>query len=409
MDHLLERFLRYVKVDTKAVEQTDAYPSSPGQLELGKMLAGELKELKLENVQIDENGLVWADIPATCDSAPRIAWFAHMDTSPEFTATGVKPVVHEEYDGQDIVLPGDPSRVIGVDDCEVLSSFKGKTLITTDGTTLLGADDKCGVAVIMTAADELMKNRDIKHGPIRILFTCDEEVGRGADKIDVEKVHAVCGYTLDGETIGELDHETFSADLAVVTVTGRNIHPGLATGKMVNAIRVASLFISKMPWEKLSPEATSGMDGFLHPYQMEGGVDQVTLRIILRSFNTDQLEDQANLLRDIAKSIVADHPKAKIDVAVSKQYRNMKDTMAKEPRAVELAAQAMRNAGFDPQYKSIRGGTDGSRLSEMGLPTPNLPVGMHNFHSPLEFACLDEMRDSVRILLELAKLWGNEK
>ncbi len=408
MDQLLERFLRYVKVETNAVEQTDAYPSSPGQLELGKVLEAELRALKLENVRTDENGLVWADIPATQPSAPRIAWFAHMDTSPEFNGKGVKPVVHENYDGQDIVLSGDTSRVIKVDDCDVLPSLRGKTLITTDGTTLLGADDKSGIAVIMTAAAELMKNRDIKHGPIRIVFTCDEEVGRGADKIDLKDVDAACGYTLDGETIGELDNETFSADLAVITVTGVNIHPGLATGKMVNAIRVAGLFISRMPWETLSPENTSGMEGFLHPYQMEGGVDEVSIRIILRSFDTADLEKHAQILRDVAASVTNEHPKAKIDVAITKQYRNMKDSMSIEPRAVALAAKAMQNAGIEPEYKSIRGGTDGSRLSEMGLPTPNLAVGMHNFHSPLEFACLDEMQSSVKVLIELAKLWGQE-
>jgi tripeptide aminopeptidase len=414
VDQLLERFLRYVKVETAAVEQTGDYPSSAGQLELGKILDAELRDLKLENVRTDKNGLVWADIPPTTPTiptapdAPRIAWFAHMDTSPEFTGKGVKPVIHKNYNGKDIVLPGDTSRVITVDDCEVLASLTGKTLITTDGTTLLGADDKAGIAVIMTAAAELMKNCDIKHGPIRIVFTCDEEVGRGADKIDIKDVDAVCGYTLDGETIGELDNETFSADLAVVTVTGRNIHPGLATGKMVNAIRVASLFVSRMPWESLSPENTSGMEGFLHPYQMEGGVDEASIRIILRSFDTADLEKHAQILQEIAEGIASEHPKAKIDVTITKQYRNMKDSMAIEPRAVKLAAQAMQNAGIEPQYKSIRGGTDGSRLSEMGLPTPNLAVGMHNFHSPLEFACLDEMQSSVKVLLELARLWGNE-
>jgi tripeptide aminopeptidase len=332
-----------------------------------------------------------------------------MDTSPEFTGTNVKPVVHKNYDGNDIVLPGNTARVIKVDDCDVLPTLRGKTLITTDGTTLLGADDKSGVAVIMTAAAELMNDRDIKHGPIRLIFTCDEEVGRGADKIDVKAVDAVCGYTLDGETIGELANETFSADLAVVTITGHNIHPGLATGKMVNALRLAGLFVSHMPWEERSPENTSDREGFLHPYKIDGGVDQVSIRIILRSFDTAELQLHEQILRDVADSIVSEHPRAKIKVDVKKQYRNMKDSMATEPRAVDLAAQALRNAGFEPEFKSIRGGTDGSRLSEMGLPTPNLAVGMHNFHSPLEFTCLEEMQDSVRVLIELAKLWGREK
>ncbi len=408
MNVLLDRFCRYVKVETTAVEQTDAYPSSTGQLELGKILAAELNELGLTDVHADEHGLVWGDIPATVAGTPRIAWFAHMDTSPEFTGKNVKPVVHENYDGKDIVLPGDSSRVIRVDDCDALAGLTGKTIITSDGTTLLGADDKSGIAVIMTAADHLMKNRDIPCGPIRVVFTCDEEVGRGVDKLDIAKIDAVCGYTLDGETIGELDTETFSADLAVVTITGRNIHPGLATGKMVNAIRLASLFVSRMPWQVLSPENTADREGFMHPYKIDGGVDQAEVRITLRSFETGELAKQADMLRDVAATVVAAHPRAKIDVNVTKQYRNMGDALTKEPRAAELAAEAIRTVGLTPRVQSIRGGTDGSRLSELGLPTPNLAVGMHNFHSPLEFACLDEMKQSVDILIELARLWAKQ-
>ena len=408
MNVLLDRFCRYVKVETTAVEQTDAYPSSTGQLELGKILVAELNELGLTDVRADEHGLVWGDIPATVAGAPRIAWFAHMDTSPEFTGKNVKPVIHENYDGKDIVLPGDSTRVIRVDDCDVLAGLIGKTIITSDGTTLLGADDKSGIAVIMTAADHLMKNRDIPCGPIRVLFTCDEEVGRGVDKLDIAKIDAVCGYTLDGETIGELDTETFSADLAVVTVTGRNIHPGLATGKMVNALRLASLFVSRMPWEVLSPENTSDREGFMHPYKIDGGVDRVEIRIILRSFETGELAKQADMLREMAATVLAAHPRAKIDVNVTKQYRNMGDALTKEPRAAELAAEAIRTVGLTPRVQSIRGGTDGSRLSELGLPTPNLAVGMHNFHSPLEFACLDEMEQSVDVLIELARIWGKQ-
>ncbi|MCH7597276.1 MAG: peptidase T [Planctomycetes bacterium] len=408
MNVLLDRFCRYVKVETTAVEQTDAYPSSAGQLELGKILAAELNELGLIDVRADEHGLVWGDIPATVAGAPRIAWFAHMDTSPEFTGKNVKPVIHENYDGKDIVLPGDSTRVIRVDDCDVLAGLIGKTIITSDGTTLLGADDKSGIAVIMTAADHLMKNRDIPCGPIRVLFTCDEEVGRGVDKLAIAQIDAVCGYTLDGETIGELDTETFSADLAVVTITGRNIHPGLATRKMVNAIRLASLFVSRMPWEVLSPENTSDREGFMHPYKIDGGVDRVEIRIILRSFETGELAKQADMLREMAATVLAAHPRAKIDVNVTKQYRNMGDALTKEPRAAELAAEAIRTVGLTPRVQSIRGGTDGSRLSELGLPTPNLAVGMHNFHSPLEFACLDEMEQSVDVLIELARIWGKQ-
>jgi len=432
VDTLLDRFLRYVKVETTAVEQTDRYPSSPGQLELGKILVAELKALGIKDAGVDEHGIVMGTVPATAPGAPMIAWISHMDTSPEFTAKNVKPVVHRNWNGKDIVLSGDPSKVICVAETKGMADLAGKTIITTDGTTLLGADDKAGVAVIMTAVAELMGKaapqapltlpspprgeRDLRteahliaHGPIRIVFTCDEEVGRGVDKLDLKKIGAVCGYTLDGESIGELDNETFSADLAVVTITGRNIHPGLATGKMVNAIRLAGVFLSRMPWQRLAPETTANQDGFLHPYVIEGGVHEVKLRVLLRSFAAAELAEQAAILRRVADSILVEHPPAKIDIEVKKQYRNMREALEKEPRAVRLAAEAIRRVGLEPKFQSIRGGTDGSRLSELGLPTPNLAVGMHNFHSPLEFACLEEMETSVKILMELAQLWGREK
>jgi tripeptide aminopeptidase len=409
VDTLLDRFLRYVKVETTAVEQTDKYPSSPGQLELGKMLLGELRELGIRDAAVDEHGIVMGTVPATVEGAPTIAWISHMDTSPEFTAKNVKPIVHRNWDGKDIVLPGDPSKVIRVAETRGLAELAGRTLITADGTTLLGADDKAGVAVIMTAAAHLMAHTEIRRGPVRIVFTCDEEVGRGVDKLDLKKIGAACAYTLDGESIGELDNETFSADLAVVTITGRNIHPGLATGKMVNAIRLVGLFLSRMPWQRLAPETTADRDGFLHPYVIEGGVHEVKVRIILRSFVTAELGDHAKVLRTVADSILVEHPRAKIDIEVKKQYRNMHEALDQEPRAVTLAAEAIRRVGLDPKFQSVRGGTDGSRLSELGLPTPNLAVGMHNFHSPLEFACLEEMETSVKVLIELAQLWGREK
>jgi tripeptide aminopeptidase len=409
MDTLLDRFCRYVKVETTAVEQTDKYPSSPGQLDLGRMLADELRALKLDGVSMDEHGIVMATIPGNVPGAATIAWVSHMDTSPEFTAKNVKPTMHKNYDGKDIVLPGDKSRVIRVSDSPVLAELKGKTIITSDGTTLLGADDKSGLSVIMMAAAHLMAHPELKHGPIRIVFTCDEEVGRGTDKLDLKKINATCAYTLDGETIGELDNETFSADLAVVTIHGRNIHPGLATGVMVNAIRLAGLFLSRMPWQTLAPENTSKREPFLHPYVLEGSVDKATIRILLRSFETADLAKEADVVRAIATTVTNAHPRCKIDIEVKKQYRNMGEALLREPRSVELAAKAIKNCGIEPRFQAIRGGTDGSRLSEMGLPTPNLAVGMHNFHSPLEFACLEEMEASVKILTELAQLWGKEK
>ncbi|MHC4063553.1 MAG: peptidase T [Planctomycetota bacterium] len=409
MDRLLDRFCRYVEVETTAVEESKQYPSSPGQRELGKMLAAELEALELDDVGVDKHGIVMATIPGNVNKASTIAWLAHMDTSPEASAKNVQPVIHRKYNGKDIVLPRDKSKVIRVAETAGLAELKGKTVITTDGTTLLGADDKAGIAVIMTAAERLMASPRIKHCPIRIVFTCDEEVGQGTAKLDLKKIDALCGYTLDGEGAGGLESETFSADLATVTITGRNIHPGLATGKMINAIRLAAEFVSRMPWQRLSPETTSGRDGFLHPYVIEGGVAQVKIRTLLRSFVTVELKQQARILKNVAASLLAEHPKAAIVVKVTKQYRNMAEHLAKEPRAVDLAAKAIRNVGLEPSLQAIRGGTDGSRLSEMGLPTPNLSVGMHNFHSPLEFACLEQMETAVDVLVELAQLWARQK
>lgn len=408
MDNLLDRFCRHVKIDTKAVEETKDYPSSEGQRVLGQMLVEELKELKLDDVEVDKNGIIMATIPGTV-KAPTIAWLSHMDTSPEFSGTDVKPQIVRNYNGKDIVLPGDKSRVIKTSETPGMAALKGKTLITTDGTTLLGADDKAGIAVIMTTAEQLMANRRIKHGPIRIVFTCDEEVGRGCDKVDIKKIKARCAYTLDGEGEAGLENETFSADLATVTITGRNIHPGFAKGVMINAIRLAGQFLSRMPWHRLSPERECGRDGFLHPYVIEGGVPEVKLRILLRSFVTAELKEQAKILKNVADTIMHEFPGARIDINVKKQYRNMIEHLTKEPRAVALAEKAIRAAGMEPNFQSIRGGTDGSRLSEMGLPTPNLSVGMHNFHSPLEFACLDQMENAVKVLVELAKQWGKQK
>lgn len=409
MKSLLDRFCRYVKVDTTAVEDTKSYPSCPGQFDLGKILAEELRALKLDSVSVDEHGIVMGTIPGNVPGAVTIAWLSHMDTSPEAAGKDVKPIIRENYDGKDIALPGDPSKVIRVAETKELAGLKGKTIITSDGTTLLGADDKAGIAVIMTAAEGLMANQDLKHGPIRVVFTCDEEVGRGTDKVDLKKIDATVAYTLDGESEGDLENETFSADLAVVTITGYNIHPGLATGKMINAIRLAGLFVSRMPWQRLAPETTAKRDGFLHPYVIDGGVDQVKIRILLRSFVTAELAQQAEILKNVAASVLAEHPKAKIDIDVKKQYRNMIEALKKEPRAVKLAAEAVKRAGLKPKFEAIRGGTDGSRLSEMGLPTPNIFTGMHNFHSPLEFACLEEMESAVRVLIELAQLWGQER
>jgi len=408
LDPLLDRFCRYVKVDTRADDNNKDYPTSPGQKELGAMRAQELRELGLADACQHDDGIVTATLPATVRTAPTIAWLAHLDTSPEASGTDVKPIVHRDYGGGDLVLPGDETQVIRVAETPELGKLTGKTIITSDGTTLLGADDKAGVAAIMTAVAELTR-QPFPHGPIRIVFSCDEEVGRGCEKLDPKRIGAVCAYTLDGEDEGLIENETFSADLATVTITGYNIHPGLATGKMTNAIRLAGQFLERLPWHTLAPETTAGRQGFLHPYTIEGGVGEAKLKILLRSFAAAELKKQAAILKRIAETLEVEFPRAKVGVAIKRQYRNMFEYLGKEPRAVELAEHAMRAAGLAPAFQAIRGGTDGSRLSEMGLPTPNLSVGMHNFHSKLEFACLEQMGSAVRVLVELARLWGEQK
>ncbi len=413
MKTLLDRFCRYVRVSTQADDRSCTYPSSPGQLELGRMLVEELRAIGLRDAQQDQHGIVLATIPATVSHpAPTIALIAHLDTSPETSGIGVKPIVHSPYDGKDIVLAGRPAggyppKVLRVKDNPELLALKGQTIITTDGTTLLGGDDKAGVAVIVETAVELLARPEIPHGPIRLCFTCDEEIGHGVDYVDLKKLGAVAGYTLDGGGVGEIDVETFSADLATVTVTGVNIHPSIARGRMINAVRLAGMLLDRLPRQLLSPETTADREGFLHPYRIEGGVAKVELRILLRDFVTAKLAEEADLLRAAARTVSAEFPGAKIDVEVTPQYRNMAEGLAKEPRAVAFADQAMRRAGIEPRQTFVRGGTDGSRLTELGLPTPNLSTGEHNIHSPLEWTCLEEMATAVRVLIELTRTWGS--
>lgn len=406
-DALIERFCRYVCVESRAHDGSTTYPSSPGQLDMGRLLTKELHELGID-ATMSEHGIVLGTVPATNPQAPTIALFAHVDTSPEFTADGVKPQIIENYDGQDIVLSGCPERVIRNAECPELSTVIGKTLITTDGTTLLGADDKCGVAVIMELARFLLANRDIQHGDVRLCFTCDEEIGHGVDHVDIAKVGAVVGYTLDGEGQGHIENETFSANLATVTVTGINIHPAMGKDRLVNAIKISGSFLDRLPMGRLSPETTADRDGFVHPYTIEGGVAETTIKILMRDFDTAQLAVQQKLLEDIAAKLETEHPKAQIKIEITEQYRNMAAGLSKEPRAVDLAVAALRACGIEPQMSSIRGGTDGSALTAHGLPTPNLSTGMHNFHSPLEWACVEEMETAVQMLIELVKQWGQQ-
>lgn len=409
---LLGRFLRYVQIDTTAGEVSDKYPSSPGQLVLGKLLANELREMGLADVEHDSHGLVWATVPATikqpAQPLPVVALNAHVDTSPETTGKNVKPHVIKSYAGGDIPLAGDPSKVIRVADNPELTKLVGKTLVTTDGTTLLGSDDKSGVAVIMELAHHLIEHPQIPHGPVRILFTCDEEIGHGIDHVDLAKLAATVCYTLDGSGAGEVDTETFSADLAVVTVRGVNIHPSIGKGRMLNALKVSAALLERLPKDGLSPETTDGRDGFLHPYTVEGGVAEVKIKVLLRDFATAGLAEKADLLRKAASETQAHFPGSKIDVQIIKQYRNLAEGLAREPRAIAYAQEAYKRLGREAKLTIIRGGTDGSQLTERGLPTPNLSTGEHNPHSPLEWTCLEEMEQAVQVLVELVQVWGKQ-
>lgn len=421
---LLERFLRYVQIDTTADPKSTDYPSSPGQLELGRLLLDELSQIGLEDVSQDEHGIVTAILPSNTEPSssgketPTIGFCSHLDTSPESPGVHIRPQVIENYPGGPITLQkhagtspaankDSASRVIAPEESPALDELVGKTIITTDGATLLGADDKAGVAIIMETLQRMTEQPKLPHGPISVCFTCDEEIGRGVDKLDVEGLDLAACYTLDGEGHDQIDVETFSADGATVTIHGVNIHPSIAKDRMTNAVRVAARFIEKLPVER-GPESTDGRDGFLHPYQLSGGVEMVEFHVLLRSFETPELADQAELLKQIAEEVSAEFPESVIEIDVKKQYRNMRDGLDKEPRAVKLAVDALKRLGRDPKEEIVRGGTDGSRMTELGLPTPNLSCGGHTPHSRLEWACLEEMESSVEWITAIAAVWAEE-
>lgn len=409
-NRLLQRFLRYVQIDTTARLDAEGYPSSPGQMGLGRLLVDELLALGIADARQDQHGIVMGTIPrqGVGSEVPTIALCSHLDTSPETSGAGVRPQVIDDYPGNDIVLPGDSDRVIRVADNPELRSLVGRTLVTSDGTTLLGADDKAGVAILMETAAWLVEHPEIAHGPVRLCFTCDEEIGHGVDKINLDELGASVCYTLDGHGSNEIDVETFSADEATVVIRGVNIHPSIAKGRMTNAIRVAGLFIDRLPREGFSPETTEGREGFLHPYEIQGGVAEVKLKVLLRDFDASKLAVQADRLREIATAVMQDYPAARIEVRIERQYRNMAEGLAREPRAVACAQEALQRLGRKAELTIVRGGTDGSRLTELGLPTPNLSCGGHNPHSPLEWACLDEMVESVEWLVALAEVWATQ-
>jgi tripeptide aminopeptidase len=406
---VLDRFLRYVAIDTRANEDSKSCPSTPGQLVLMRILAAELERIGLDDVSLDDNGYLMATIPATTSGAvPTIGFIAHVDTSPEMSGTDVRPLVHPAYDGRDLVLPDDPSAVLRLREQPDLQSQFGNDIVTASGLTLLGADDKAGVAEIVTAADRLMRHPEIAHGPIRIAFTPDEEIGRGADRFDVQRFGAVCAYTLDGGSRGELECESFSADAMTLIFHGFNTHPGYAKGRMVNAIRLASRFIDRLPAQGMSPETTGGYEGFVHPYQLEASVDRTRVKVLIRDFVTAALADKEALVERIAREVVDSAPGASLEIRIEESYRNMREVLDRHPDVVDRAREAIRRAGLEPIERPIRGGTDGSRLSFMGLPTPNLFAGEHNFHSRLEWVSVQDMEKAVEVIVELARVWASD-
>ena len=406
MADVLGRFLKYVTFDTQSNEASKTYPSTAKQLTLLKHLAAELWHMGLTDAAMDKHGYVTATIPSTSTKAgvPTIGFIAHVDTSPEMSGTNVTPIVHRAYDGRDLVLPDDPTAVIRMADNPALKDRLGDDIVTASGTTLLGADNKAGVAEIVTAAAALMADRSVPHGPIRIAFTPDEEVGRGTLHFDVAAFGAQYAYTMDGGNRGEVESESFSADAMTVTFLGFNTHPGYAKDRMVNAIKIAADFIHMLPPD-LSPETTAGYEGFVHPYVMQAGVDRTSVKLIVRDFKTAGLQGKEALIERLAREATAGYAGARVEFSVEEQYRNMREILDQHPQVVEHAREAVRRAGLEVRERPIRGGTDGSRLSFMGLPTPNIFAGEQNFHSRLEWVSVQDMEKAVEVILHLCRIW----
>ncbi len=404
-DTVTDRFLRYVAVDTQSDPSSVTQPSTAKQKNLGRILVEELLAIGLIDAHLDEHGYVYATIPSNVDKPiPTICFCSHMDTAPDFTGTNVRPQILRNYAGGDIRLSGDPQQVIRVDEHPALQDQIGNDIITSDGTTLLGADDKAGLAEIVAAAQYLVDNPDIRHGTIKLLFTTDEEIGRGVDKVDLRKLGAQFAYTVDGETAGHIEDETFSADSVEIVIQGVAIHPGFAKGRMENAIKIAGAIIDRLP-KDVAPETTDGRDGFIHPTGISGSMEKASLGFIIRDFEEAGLADKEAMLEAIVKEVMAAYPGSSYKFTVRHQYRNMKVILDRHPKIVENAVEAIRRAGMTPVRGSIRGGTDGSRLSFMGLPCANIFAGGHAFHSPLEWVSRQDMEKAAKTLVELAKVW----
>ncbi|MEN3290595.1 MAG: tripeptide aminopeptidase [Bradyrhizobium sp.] len=401
-----DRFLRYVVIDTQSDPTSPTCPSTAKQKDLGRLLAAELQQMGLSDAHLDEHGYVYATIPANTDKkVPVICFCSHMDTSPDCSGANVKPQTVRNYQGGDILLPGDPSQLIRAAEHPALADQIGSDIITSDGTTLLGADNKAGVAEIVDAARFLLDNPQIRHGTIKILFTPDEEIGRGVDKVDLKKLGADFGYTMDGETAGHIEDETFSADGVTITIDGVSAHPGFAKGRMEHAIKIAAAIIDRLPKDTCSPETTDGKQGFLHPISMSGALEQARLDFIVRDFTEAGLTEKEALLEGIVKDVMRAYPRSRYRMEVRQQYRNMKVVIDRHPEIIDYAVEAIRRAGLEPIKTSIRGGTDGSRLSFMGLPCPNIFAGEHAFHSRLEWVSVRDMEKAVQTIVHLAMIW----
>jgi len=409
-DTMIDRFLRYVKIDTQSVEGVeDKYPSTDKQKDLLKLLVEELQELGLKDAAMDQYGYVMATLPSNLGpdedkKVPVIGLIAHVDTSPEVSGANVKPIIHENYQGDDIVLPGDPNQVLRFDENPALKDHIGHDIITSDGTTLLGADNKAGITEIMTLLEYLVAHPEIKHGTLRVGFTPDEEVGAGTKYFDVKKFGADYAYTVDGETVGEIENETFNAAAATFTVHGVNVHPGYAKNKLVNAIKIVSDIIMELNADP-SPETTEKREGYLHPYVLEGGVEKASVKYLIRDFEQAGMDEKAERLKQVHEMMIKRYPKATIELEIKESYQNMKVKLDEDPKVVEYAIEAVRRAGIEPQLQLIRGGTDGARLCFMGLLTPNIFTGGHNFHGKLEWIAVQAMEEAVDTLVQLVQIW----
>jgi tripeptide aminopeptidase len=406
-ENLVERFMRYVRVDTQSDPHSETFPTTEKQKDLSRFLLSELKTMGVSNAELDSYGYLYATIPGNSQkkNVPAICFCSHVDTAPDCSGTNVKPILHKNYDGSDIVLPDDPSQVLKLSDNEYLKQQIGLDIVTASGTTLLGADDKSGVAVIMEAVSYLIRHPAILHGDIKIVFTPDEEVGKGTAKIDMEKLGARYGYTMDGGEAGSLEDETFSADSVTIVINGVIAHPGYAKGKLVNALKIAGDILHALPKSEWAPEATEKKEGFVHPVGFSGIAEKATIDFIVRDFDTSQLKVHEERLKRLADSVINENPRASMEFIVREQYRNMKQVLNEHPEVVTYAAEAIARAGLEVKTESIRGGTDGSRLSYMGLPCPNIFTGMQAIHSKLEWIGVKDMVKSAETIVHLCMIW----